>query len=87
MNSNWQALAGQLLSLPPEVRLYLGELLVESVGGFVGQEIELAWREEATRRVEEYETGRVVGISTEAFLAEARKRIDEIRHSSSPGER
>ena len=74
-----QKLARELLSLPLPSRAFLAEKLVESVDNYAAREIEVAWREEITRRVREYEEGEVHGIPSEQVFSDARKRLDETR--------
>ncbi|MDI6791374.1 MAG: addiction module protein [bacterium] len=76
-------LAEQLLSLPPASRAFLAEKLVVSIDNYADPEIEAAWSEEITRRIQEYEEGQVHGISSKEVFREARKRLDEARSISS----
>ncbi len=46
-------------------------------------DIEEAWRKEISRRVQEYEEGKVKGIPAEEVFREARKRLDGARQISS----
>lgn len=77
--SNINNLAEQLLSLPPSSRAFLAEKLVVSIDNYADPEIEAAWCEEIARRIQEYEEGKVHGISSEEVFREARKRLDEAR--------
>lgn len=77
--SNIQELADELLSLPLSSRAFLAEKLVESIDNYADPEIEAAWHEEISRRLREYEEGKVVGIPAGQVFREARERLDEAR--------
>ncbi|MDA1142947.1 MAG: addiction module protein [Planctomycetota bacterium] len=81
--SELHRLAEDLLSLPPPSRAYLADRLVDSIDQYAEPEIEAAWRSEVERRLEEYEEGKVEGISSEEVFRQARKRLDEARKISS----
>ncbi|MDA0839733.1 MAG: addiction module protein [Planctomycetota bacterium] len=81
--SELHRLAEDLLSLPPLSRAYLADRLVDSIDQYAEPEIEAAWRSEVERRLEEYEEGKVEGISSEEVFRQARKRLDEARKISS----
>ncbi|MFM9961175.1 MAG: addiction module protein [Planctomycetaceae bacterium] len=65
----------QLLGLPPNERLFLGERLVESVDCFASPEIAEAWSAEVARRLDDYESGRVRSIPSAVVHAEVRRRM------------
>jgi putative addiction module component (TIGR02574 family) len=73
----------ELMDLPPEARLELGERLIESVPGFADPEVRQAWSQEIARRVKEVDDGLVELIPAEDVLREARERIDAIRRAAS----
>lgn len=81
--SQLHRLAEELLSLPTAFRAYLADRLVDSIDQYADPEIEAAWRSEVERRLEEYEQGKVEGISSEEVFREARKSLDEARKISS----
>jgi putative addiction module component (TIGR02574 family) len=67
-------LADQILSLPCEDRIYLIDRLLESLNA-PNREIERVWAEEAERRIDELDSGKVQAISGEQVFAEIRKRL------------
>jgi putative addiction module component (TIGR02574 family) len=72
----------ELMALPPEQRLLLGERLIESVPTFGSPEIEQAWSAEISRRVAEIEDGTEPGIPAENVFREARQRLTDAREVS-----
>ena len=69
--SELETMTTQLLALPPNERLFLGERLVESVDGFASPEIAEAWSAEVASRLADYESEKVRGIPS----AEVRRRM------------
>ena len=69
----------ELLKLPAATRVELGEMLIASVPGFADSEIEQAWSEEISRRLRDYEEGRVTGIPAEEVLAGIRQKLAQRR--------
>lgn len=65
----------KLLSLPFEERIYLIEKLLKSLNSPSREEIDKAWAEEAERRLDELESGKVQGIPAEQVFKEIRKRL------------
>jgi len=74
---------GEVLKWSPSERISLAERLLESVDGFATEDIDLDWRKETARRVEEVETGKESGIASHDVFAEARQKLDEARKISS----
>jgi putative addiction module component (TIGR02574 family) len=70
-------LADQVLSLPCEDRIYLVDKLLESLNAPSREEIERLWAEEAERRIEELDSGKVEAIPGEQVFAEIRERLAE----------
>jgi putative addiction module component (TIGR02574 family) len=68
-------LADQLLSLPCEDRIYLVDRLLESLNAPSREEIDRVWAEEAERRIDELESGKVQAVPGEQVFAEIRKRL------------
>ena len=68
-------LVDQLLSLPCEDRIYLLDRLIESLNAPSGEEIDRAWAEEAERRIDELDSGKVQAIPGEQVFAQIRKRF------------
>ena len=65
----------KLLSLPLEERIYLIEKLLKSLNSPNREEIDKAWADEAERRLDELESGKVQGIPAEQVFNEIRKRL------------
>lgn len=82
MNSEIQQLADGLLKLPAASRVDLAERLLESVADFTTPEVEIAWRNEVTKRVREYESGAVEGVPATDVYKAARERVNEARDLS-----
>ena len=73
--SELESMATQLLALPPNERLFLGERLVESVDCFASPEITESWSAEVGNRLSDYESGKVTGIPSAEVHAEIRRRM------------
>jgi putative addiction module component (TIGR02574 family) len=86
MNTELQRIVEELLALPPTSRVFLAELLAESVDNFADDEVRQAWEVEAERRVRDYEDGNVDVIPGEEVFRQAREKLNEARglSSSSP---
>lgn len=69
-----ESMATELLTLPPNERLFLGERLVESVDCFATSDVAQAWSTEVGNRLADYESGKVVGIPSAEVHAEIRRR-------------
>ena len=68
------AIESEVLKWPPAERVSLAERLLESVDNFASEKVDRAWRTEIARRVEEVESGKESGISSQEVFAEARNR-------------
>ena len=73
MSTPLHALEAAALLLPPEQRAKLAERLIASLDR--DPEIEGAWDEEITRRVAEFDAGRLESVPAEEVFAEARSRL------------
>jgi len=73
----------EVLKWSPAERLSLAETLLESVTEFATEEIDLAWRAEVARRVDEVESGKVSGIPSREVFSKARQALHEARQASS----
>ena len=78
------AIENEVLKWSPAERVGLAERLLESVTDFASDEIELAWRAEIARRVEEVETGKVAELPSRDVFSRARQRLNEARQIPSP---
>ena len=67
-----ESLTSQVLALPVEHRLTLGEKLIESVEPFANADVDDAWSDELKRRINEIESGQVECISSEDVHSEIR---------------
>lgn len=74
MITDIEAATASLLELPPRDRLRIGEALIESVGGFVEDDVADSWNAEIERRVAELRSGAVSCIPAEEVFA----KIDEL---------
>ena len=77
MTSISTKLTDELLSLPCEDRVYLADRLLESLNAPTREDVEQAWAEEAERRIEEIDSGKVETIPGEQVFREIRKRLDK----------
>lgn len=70
--------AQQALSLPPEDRAYVAELLEESLHEyeFANQEIAEAWSREIDRRVLAYRRGESVSVDADVAMQSMRDALD-----------
>ena len=68
-------LVNEVLSLPCEERIYLVDRLLESLNAPTREEIDRLWAEEAERRIDELESGKVKAIPGEQVFADTRKRL------------
>jgi putative addiction module component (TIGR02574 family) len=74
VDRNADALADQLLALPPVDRARLAELLLASIEGH-DTGAASAWDEEIDRRANELENGLVDGIPATEVFAEVERRL------------
>ncbi len=70
-----KALTPQLLALPVEDRLKLGELLIDSVDTFSDDELRAGWRDELARRIDDLKSGAVQGIPAAEVHEAIRRKI------------
>lgn len=76
-----EAIVQKLLELPPEQRVAIGELLIDSVPPHVSPETLSEWHS----RLKDIEDGREVGIPADEVLAEIREALNEARQVSQQG--
>jgi putative addiction module component (TIGR02574 family) len=70
----------QALELPLDERTRLAALLLESIEASEEDgDVEEAWLDEITRRLDEHEKGTVHAVPAEAVFAEARNRLKRAR--------
>ena len=74
MSPELDDLLKKAMSLPPEDRAALANSLIESLDETVDEDVEAAWQQEITRRIEELESGKVKTIP----WAEVRRRGQEL---------
>ena len=55
------------LALPAEERADLASTLIDSLDATVDENVEAAWQEEISRRMEDLDSGRVKPVSLEEF--------------------
>ena len=77
-------LADRVLSLPCEDRIYLVDRLLESLNAPSREEIDRLWAEEAERRIDEIDSGKIQAIPGEQVFAEIRGRLDKCHSHSIP---
>lgn len=73
--SELEIVKSQLLLLPVEDRLAIGEMLIESVDADEDFELDAAWEAEVERRVNEVERGTAKLLSFEEVNAAIRDRL------------
>jgi putative addiction module component (TIGR02574 family) len=76
-------IAEQALTLPPEDRAYIADLLEQSLPEDVGwtPEVAEAWSREIDRRVAAYDRGETTAIDVETSLENMRQALAQIRAS------
>lgn len=79
--STVEQLAQQALALGPEDRVYLANVLEESLstGGFATPEIAAAWSAEIDRRLAAYRRGETKPTDADAALERIAQRLEEQR--------
>ena len=77
MSMTLEELKAEALKLPDMEREWLADFLYASVDGEEEDEavVELSWREEIHRRIEEIDSGADVGIPAEEVFARLRSRL------------
>ncbi len=66
-----------IFNLPPDERAALAHRIWESLDGFIDDETEKAWMDEANRRWREIEDGKVGCIPAEEVLKQARAALNK----------
>jgi putative addiction module component (TIGR02574 family) len=77
MAANFDDIMKDALALPPGARAMLADHLLESLNWEQQKEIDAAWAEEAERRAQAIDEGRVKLIPGDEVLAELRARVKE----------
>ncbi len=77
MITDLKTTTASLLELPPRERLWLGEMLLESVDEFVDDETAEVWRAEIERRVADWKSGRVQPIPAETVFAKTAAMLSQ----------
>jgi putative addiction module component (TIGR02574 family) len=74
-------IAEQALTLPPEDRAFLADLLEESLTGegFATPELAAEWAAEIKRRVEAYHRGETPAYDAQTAIQWVRKKLEERR--------
>jgi len=74
---NREQIAQEALSLPPEDRTFLADVLEQSLtrGDFVTDEIATEWTAEIDRRIAAYDRGELSGTDAREALARIRSRL------------
>ena len=67
------AIENEILKWSPAERVGLAERLLESVTDFASEDVELAWRGEVARRVEDVENGWVAEVPSHEVFSKARQ--------------
>jgi putative addiction module component (TIGR02574 family) len=71
-----ETIAEQALLLPREDRAELVEKLLSSLNVPTQEEVDRLWAEEAERRIQEYDEGKVAPLDGERVMDEIRKRLN-----------
>jgi putative addiction module component (TIGR02574 family) len=77
-----EEIARQALSLAPEDRVYLADILEQSLtnqADFARAEIDAAWSAEIDRRMEAYDRGEAKGVDFETALAQIQQHLADHR--------
>ncbi|MEA1929212.1 MAG: addiction module protein [Candidatus Auribacterota bacterium] len=75
MTTATSKLADRVLSLPCEDRVYLVDRLLQSLNAPSREEIDRLWAEEAERRIDEFDSGKIQDIPGEQVFTEIRERL------------
>ena len=75
MDLSLEELSNQVLRLPPESRALIADRIAESLSSAELDEIQHVWTLEATRRLEEIESGKVKAIPGDEVFAEVRRVV------------
>jgi len=74
MSGDYDEILSAALSLPANARAMLAEHLFESLAAEDQKRIDAVWAEEASRRMDEMQQGRVEPIDGESVMQELRSR-------------
>ena len=77
MDLSLEELSKQVLRLPRESRALLADKIAESLSSAELEELQHLWVLEATRRLDEIESGKVRAIPGDEVLAEIRQIVGE----------
>jgi putative addiction module component (TIGR02574 family) len=77
MDLSLEELSKQVMRLPRESRALLADRIAESLSSAELDELQPLWVLEATRRVEEIDSGKVKAIPGDEVLAEIRQIVGE----------
>jgi putative addiction module component (TIGR02574 family) len=73
-------IARQALSLPPDDRAFLADVLEQSLAQeFTTPEIALAWTKEIDRRLDAYDRGEIQAVDAQTAMDEMRRKLAEHR--------
>ena len=72
-----ESIAQAALKLHPEARAKLAHSLVESLGDLTREKLKALWLDEAERRDDEMETGKVKGIPGEEVFSRIQSRYNK----------
>jgi putative addiction module component (TIGR02574 family) len=75
MVSSARDIEAEALRLPPKARARLAQRLIASLDPESHRDAEQAWLEEAERRLDELESGKVAGIRAEQVFEKARSTL------------
>jgi putative addiction module component (TIGR02574 family) len=75
MGNRARDIESQALRLPPRERARLAQRLIASLDPESDRDAEQAWLEEAERRLDELESGKVAGIPAEKVFEKARSTL------------
>jgi putative addiction module component (TIGR02574 family) len=75
MDALAREIESKALQLPPKERARLAQRLIASLDAEPDRDAEQAWLEEAERRLDELESGKVAGILAEQVLEKARSTL------------
>jgi putative addiction module component (TIGR02574 family) len=75
MRSESEALKEKILALSPDEKAIIAQEVWDSIEHFIDPEVEKAWLNEAEKRWQEIEEGKVAAISVEEAFRKARELI------------
>jgi hypothetical protein len=80
-------IAQQALSLPPEDRMYVADVLEKSLttGDFSTPELAAEWADEIERRIAAYDRGELTGVDFNAALDRIQQQLaEQVRNKANP---